>query len=199
MRRLTGIKVIFGGWTCTEKVIQIRNMDSDSSSMSPSHRPSPAADETASTICSPSTAQFQARSCYACRRRKIRCDKVEQCSACKRAGKICEYPAAGPRVRRTRQTIIADMASRISELERSLAIAQKSEKARSISAPLAPNTATALNCSRLGQDFGASKKREEDVIVQKGSSSQYFNEVLLSRVIRRVSVHSSALDRCKHG
>lgn len=174
-------------------------MDSDSSSTSPPHRPSPAADEPASTTLPPSTAQSQARSCYACRRRKIRCDKGEQCSACRRAGQICEYPAAGPRVRRTRRTIIADMASRISELERSLATAQKSEKARSISAPLAPSTATGPNLTRLGQDVGAFKKREEDVIVQKGSSSQYFNEVLLSRVIRRVSIHSSALNHCTRG
>ncbi|PSR93681.1 hypothetical protein BD289DRAFT_428665 [Coniella lustricola] len=167
-------------------------MGSDSSLTSHSRQPSTSAEPAPTAPRSPSR-QFQARSCYVCRRRKIRCDKSEPCSACAKGGQTCEYPAAGPRVRRTRRTIIADMTSRISELERSLAKAQKAVKVQRVPQPLSPSPRRGADLSNLGQDPGASKTREEDVIVQKGSSSQYFNEVLLSRVIRREQDIESAL------
>lgn len=71
------------------------------------------------------TGQFKAghwvpRSCHACNSKKIKCDKKDPCSACTRAGRPCAFPSPGPRKRRTRKVIMADMASRISSLEETL-------------------------------------------------------------------------------
>lgn len=127
------------------------------------------------------------RSCYGCNRKKIRCDKKEPCSSCGRAGRPCAYPPSGPRTRRAKKTIIADMASRISSLEKSLAqakneaqSAQTASHSKSLkSTPLA-QPVTTLHSSNPSQ------RSREDVLVQNGSSSQYFNEVIFSRVIEDV-------------
>lgn len=125
------------------------------------------------------------RSCHACNRKKIRCNKRQPCSSCLRAGRPCEYPASGPRIRRPKKTIIADMSSRIAELEKSLAKAKESD-------PITPSPHRSESVASSDQlknalCSGPSDHRSRgDIVVQKGSSSQYFNEILLSRVINEV-------------
>ena len=93
-------------------------------------------------------------------------------------------------------TIMADMASRISTLEKSV------EKAREVelSVPTVPvsemaeitrstQPAITLHSDNLSERF------REDILVQKGSSSQYFNEILLSRVIEEVSAPFLLMNR----
>ncbi|KAH8658512.1 hypothetical protein BX600DRAFT_401253 [Xylariales sp. PMI_506] len=125
------------------------------------------------------------RSCHACSRKKIRCDKDDPCSACRRAGKLCTYPAAGPRIRRSKRTIIADMASRISTLEKSLAEARLEGQAKQkltggtgFSSSIVP---AAPHKHRPADEL--SEESKNDILVERGSSSQYFNDVILSRVI----------------
>ena len=131
------------------------------------------------------TGHWASRSCHDCNSKKIRCDKKVPCSSCKRADRACTYPAAGPRKRRAKKTIMADMASRIFGLERSVARFREEAK-RGPAIQALENTqsgrlATALHRNDL------SEGSREDVLVQKGSSSQYFNEIFLSRVIEDVS------------
>ncbi|KAF2503372.1 hypothetical protein BU16DRAFT_476215 [Lophium mytilinum] len=127
------------------------------------------------------SSRWTSRSCYTCNSKKIRCDKREPCSSCLRAGRPCAYPRPGPRKRRTKETIIADMASRISSLEKSLREARKDEASVStnLHSEAASHTpsATALNSEHLRE------RSRGGILVQKGSSSQYFNEVFMSRVI----------------
>lgn len=125
------------------------------------------------------------RSCHACNRKKIRCNKREPCSACTRAGRPCEYPAAGPRIRRPKKTIIADMSSRISDLERALAKARNFNDVTQ--SPHWNESVTITNQQKAALHSEPSDHGSRgDIVVQKGSSSQYFNEILLSRVIDEV-------------
>ena len=152
--------------------------------------------QAASPVCS-HRSRCIPRSCYGCNSKKIRCDKTEPCSSCARASRPCVYPPLGPRKRRAKQTIMTDMASRISTLEKSL------EKARKVvtSVPTVPVSeianitrstqpaTTNLHFDNLSERFG------EDILVHKGSSSQYFNEILMSRVIEEVSAPFSLMNR----
>lgn len=80
------------------------------------------------------------------------------------------------------------MSSRILELEKTLMLARESKAnaeepepeptAAATSAP-PPVVKNALYSGHLGH-------RSRDILVEKGSESQYFNEILLSRVIKEV-------------
>lgn len=129
------------------------------------------------------------RSCYECNRRKVRCDKKAPCSPCRKLRKACSYPPLGPRTRRTKKAIMADMATRISSLEKSLAQAQRQQPGPEITEP---NRKPSRPKAGLPSNF--SGRSREDILVQKGSSSQYFNEVFLSRVIEEVSGARYAYD-----
>ena len=134
------------------------------------------------------------RSCYTCNRNKIRCDRSAPCSLCTRSGKQCSYPPSGPCIRRSKKTIMAEMASRISSLEKSLAEAtaepQTGGSAPRTSLPATEtetkNTTSSVQSAGETQSGTLSGRSREDVVVQKGSSSQYFNEILFSRVIEEV-------------
>lgn len=120
------------------------------------------------------------RSCYGCNSKKIRCDKDESCSACLRAGIPCVYPPVGPRKRRTKNNIIADMTSRLSTLEKSIA---KDSAGR----PVRPKTQAVsepqiLTAARIEQEAPG-----EHLHVDGESSSQYFGEILMTKAIREVS------------
>jgi len=142
-------------------------------------------------------ASFQAtsspvlRSCHTCNKQKTRCDKQTPCSSCKRSGKTCSYPLPGPRMRRPKKTIVAEMASRISSLEKSLATAIEGQNPGQ--ATLKSSTSGSTNLKPSAQpskerpSSNLKNRSREGVLVQKGSSSQYFNEILLSRVIEQVS------------
>ncbi|KAH8651178.1 hypothetical protein BX600DRAFT_370275, partial [Xylariales sp. PMI_506] len=111
------------------------------------------------------------RSCHLCHRRKIRCDKQEPCAGCVRAGKPCIYPPADQVIRRPRRTKMDEVASRLSSLEETLNVARRTERSESSSTQAA--VATAM----------ASHPKRRRILVQSGTSSHYYNEVLLSSVI----------------
>ncbi|VUC28137.1 unnamed protein product [Clonostachys rosea] len=142
------------------------------------------------------------RSCILCHRRKIRCDKKEPCMHCVRADKECVYPPSGPRIRRTKRTLMADMSSRIQSLEKTLTNARAAVQAgqrRSGSVPSPAETeeahrSPASSIASLPIGLGAPSRRTpghrrrrsgegEAIVIEKGSSSQYFNEFLISRVL----------------
>ncbi|KAL1897013.1 hypothetical protein Sste5346_004216 [Sporothrix stenoceras] len=84
---------------------------------------------------------------------------------------------------------MAAMASRIAVLEKQLKEVPKTEKAQKVakaqpgkskSHAVAPETSTAFTTN---QNHLPKHAPVDDVLVERGSSSQYFNEVLLSRVI----------------
>ncbi|EXJ96413.1 hypothetical protein A1O1_01539 [Capronia coronata CBS 617.96] len=80
-----------------------------------------------------------------------------------------------------------EMASRIHSLENSLARATHEQEASRFG-PLAsnsetPDTASPAQSTRSTRAANLTGRSVEDVLVQKGSTSQYFNEILLSRVI----------------
>lgn len=59
------------------------------------------------------------RSCIVCHRRKVRCDKTMPCANCVRSGVLCCYPS-NKRAPRQPKTTIADIASRLVQLERTI-------------------------------------------------------------------------------
>ena len=148
---------------------------------------------------------FTPRSCYTCNRKKVRCDKREPCTPCRKSEKQCEYPPAGPRKRRTKKTIIQEMASRISGLEKSLAAANKivhetdtplapiAKRPRHVVQPQAPRQAlhtppvtpaTTITAETSNITNTASR---EDLLVRKGFGIQHFDEAVLSKIISDVS------------
>lgn len=123
------------------------------------------------------------RSCYSCNRKKVRCDKRQPCSACVRAGRDCAYPVAGPRVRRTKKTIMEGMATRISSLEKSVATTADKRtpfNKGAINASHTPPITPSLHVEDLNQ------VSLEDTLVRKGLSAQHYNEALLSKVLAKV-------------
>ncbi|KAF9880388.1 hypothetical protein CkaCkLH20_02342 [Colletotrichum karsti] len=134
------------------------------------------------------------RSCNLCHRRKIRCDKKSPCSSCARGGFPCFYPQAGQPIRRVRKTTIADVASRISDLEKTLVAGvgqsqqlfrgRESSATRETPAPApAPSASTWTRPSTAPPSGSYAKSPGDEILVRKGTSSQYFDEVLISRVI----------------
>lgn len=73
------------------------------------------------------------------------------------------------------------MSSRIHELEKTLTLVRESKahEAESAVASGHPVVKNALYSGHLGH-------RSRDILIEKGSESQYFNEILLSRVIKEV-------------
>ncbi|KAF4445867.1 hypothetical protein F53441_10428 [Fusarium austroafricanum] len=86
------------------------------------------------------------RSCTVCHRRKVRCDKKSPCSGCIRSGFECSYPPAAPPARRPRKTTINDVASRISEMEKTIE-AFKAGKESSPQPPASISSVTSANTS----------------------------------------------------
>ncbi|WYZ35963.1 hypothetical protein EsH8_X_000610 [Colletotrichum jinshuiense] len=138
------------------------------------------------------------RSCNLCHRRKIRCDKKSPCSSCARGGFQCYYPQSEQPVRRARKTTIADVASRISDLEKTLvAGAGQQHHATFRDSPSTPTPASVSVSEFLTSNPSYAVPRPatappsgpydkgpgDEILVRKGSSSQYFDEVLISRVI----------------
>jgi len=169
-------------------------MNTESAALSNSS-PGPGPEATMETMSSSAT-RIVPRSCHACHSKKIRCDKKAPRSACTRASKPCVYPPAGPRVRRTKKAMMTDFASRLSSIER--AIVKSGAGVTSATGSSIPNStggghsteaghntessSTAVNSDRL------SETPRDHLLVDKGSSSEYFNEVLVSRVIEEVRV-----------
>ena len=114
----------------------------------------------------------------------MRCDKKTPCSPCRRGGVSCEYPPSGPRIRRSKKTMMAEMASRISSLE-AAASTFGGGSATGQSQDRAPTNV--LDGALSGRPRNPPREKSRgDVLLQSGSSSQYFNEIFLSRVIKNV-------------
>ncbi|KAF5500022.1 C6 transcription factor asaR [Colletotrichum aenigma] len=105
------------------------------------------------------------RSCNVCHQRKIRCNRKQPCAACSRRGVPCVYPSSVKPSRRAKATTVADIVRRISGLETTLVTA-----AGVCIQPDSPATPQG--------GFG------EDVLVRHDSSSRYFDEAILSKIIK---------------
>ena len=57
------------------------------------------------------------RSCVTCRRRKVRCDKIEPCTNCQKAGIECVFPQPGRAPRRSKKPPDAELLARLRRLE----------------------------------------------------------------------------------
>ena len=126
------------------------------------------------------------RSCHACNSKKIKCDKKDPCSACVRTGRSCAFPSPGPRKRRTRKAIMADMASRISSLEESLTKA-RGEAAVATGTLHDTDSETPSTQPRAASPDGTARELAgADVLVHNGAGSQYFNDVIFSKFIGEV-------------
>ncbi|EXA44233.1 hypothetical protein FOVG_05716 [Fusarium oxysporum f. sp. pisi HDV247] len=138
------------------------------------------------------------RSCAVCHRRKVRCDKNLPCSQCVRSGFECSYPPAGPPARRAKKTTINDVASRISQMEKTIEAfkaaqdvsPQPTTSAGSVtsanSVPTPASTATdAETRERARGSQSKERSSREGLLLNKGTSSHYVNEVLFSRVIEQ--------------
>ena len=57
------------------------------------------------------------RSCVTCRKRKVRCDKTEPCTNCRKAGIECIFPSPGRAPRRSKKPPDAELLARLKRLE----------------------------------------------------------------------------------
>ncbi|KAI8308924.1 C6 transcription factor asaR [Colletotrichum sp. SAR11_240] len=105
------------------------------------------------------------RSCNVCHQRKIRCNRKQPCDACSRRGVPCVYPSSAKPPRRAKATTVADIVRRISGLETTLVTAAG---------------------GRIQADTPATPQGGfgEDVLVRHDSSSRYFDEAMLSKIIK---------------
>ncbi|KHO02100.1 uncharacterized protein MAM_01101 [Metarhizium album ARSEF 1941] len=169
------------------------------------HSASPETSDRPRTPTPASSVTVTQRSCATCRRRKVRCDKKCPCTPCSRGGHACSYPPKQQRAPRVRKATIDDVATRISKLEETLT----SIPVREASRPRdrfadSPKTAAAgphaspLATSAVATPGGSlapvgSPHPGGEILLEKGSSTQYFNEVLVSRVVGQESDVRTAL------
>jgi hypothetical protein len=136
------------------------------------------------------------RSCHKCHQRKIRCDKRDPCSPCSRSNAQCAYPPPDERIKRPRKTTMAKVASRLSDLERLLPSVQSTAGEESqVIGSSHPTAALAIqgssghereDCSLHTASLEHRQAFGDEILVRRGSRSQYFSEGFLARVIERV-------------
>lgn len=73
---------------------------------------------TRSTIVNPPAQMTNARSCLACRRRKVRCTRQQPCMNCDMAGKQCVFSETTKKTRQRKPTAREEVQSRLARLER---------------------------------------------------------------------------------
>ena len=136
------------------------------------------------------------RSCEACHRRKVRCDKGSPCSACTRGQMACSYPAtAWQPIRRARKTTMADVASRISDLQKSIVTSDLSRHRNPVSA--GPDALIDQAASSRPLAVGNAQGTGSDhMLLSNGAPRQYVNEYLLSRVLDEVSREKTECKTC---
>lgn len=139
-------------------------------------------------------ARRSTRSCQNCHQRKVGCDKRLPCSACARTGRTCTYPVPGPSARRRPRKTMSWMANRISDLERSLSTTAGKGAPQEMS-PTSMDPSATKNRSLEGPTHSPTASTpvlkhsfKDEVLLQKGPQSQYFNEILVSRVMEEVSL-----------
>lgn len=123
------------------------------------------------------------RSCVLCNRRKVRCDRRSPCSACLRGGRQCVFPDASDQSRRRgrpRKTTIADVASRVSDLERSIVSSSSPRLDRTVP------TRSSNGSQRYAMRRHENSPAAGEILVQNGTSSQYVNEIVMSEMIEAV-------------
>ncbi|KAL0943080.1 C6 transcription factor [Colletotrichum truncatum] len=149
----------------------------------------------------------KARSCLPCNKRKVRCDKKSPCSLCIRCNRTCVYPPPGQPIRRPRKTTIADVASRLSHLERSV-VAKTTRHDIPTQLPPTENVSPSGDplteaCNLSGRHRSMTRPASvngldgdhggQGFLIHRGSSTQYFNDVLLSTVVEGDQDVKSAL------
>jgi hypothetical protein len=134
----------------------------------------------------PSTRTGIERSCVMCHQRKIRCDKRSPCSNCARVDLFCCYPGPQRAGRRPPKTTIAELATRVARLERTIVEisngSPRDSNGETDSAHTPPLESLTANEMQTGEDRPA-----EELLVQDGYSSRYVNEILLSRILDEVA------------
>lgn len=127
------------------------------------------------TTPAPAPTPIISRSCHTCNSKKIRCNRTQPCSSCVRSGKTCTYPPAR-RVRRTKKTILADMASRLSSLERSVASGREEVE---------PSVSDASSTSALAKGFRSPELETVDASAAP-IVKPVLDEILLSKLPKEV-------------
>ncbi len=134
------------------------------------------------------------RSCIVCHRRKVRCDKRSPCATCTRTGVLCCYPSGDRAAPRHPKATIADIATRLVQLERTLVAVSSDLVARDGSERPEPSlkgggdTPDDDDDDDDGDGDGALlPDAKNEMLVHSGYSTRYINEILLSRVLEEVS------------
>ncbi|KAG4434412.1 hypothetical protein IFR05_010108 [Cadophora sp. M221] len=123
------------------------------------------------------------RSCVLCHRRKIRCDKKAPCRNCIRADVLCYYPEPEQSVRRAPKTTIADVSARLARLERTIsAIFNDPGVGQDANPPSGRRVIENFNSLEINTPSVDSAASDEK-LVQGDTSSRYYNEALISRVL----------------
>ncbi|KAF4339303.1 hypothetical protein FBEOM_6717 [Fusarium beomiforme] len=110
--------------------------------------------------------------------------------ACIRSSFECSYPPAAPRARRAKKTTINDVASRISQMEKTIEAfkAGQGTPLEYASSSVTSGNSVPTPASTVA-DIGGSQNVERSsrggLLFNKGKSSHYVNEVLFSRVIEQ--------------
>ena len=135
------------------------------------------------------------RSCLLCHQRKIRCDKRSPCANCTRADVLCCYPGPQRSVRRLPKSTIAEVAARVTRLERT--INAISNDASPVESKLNPTSdpKTPLGDINISETPGP-RDSPRELLVQDGPSTRYVNESILSHVLEEVGFPSSLIERC---
>jgi len=131
------------------------------------------------------------RSCAICHRRKVRCDKKLPCSTCVRTGVLCCYPSSDKLNPRQPKATIADIASRLVQLERTIVavsgdLATKDSTVNTSSRPQTPVHPDADDMSMSGNEDTQPAVMRDELLVHNEYSTRYINEILLSRVLEEV-------------
>lgn len=138
------------------------------------------------------------RSCTVYHRRKVRCDKKLPCSQCIRSDFECSYPP--PPARRAKTTTINDVASRILQMEKTIEALKVRQVLPQTTASISsvtptdsvPSPASISSDGESGEHGEGSRRGErgcrEGLLFNKGMSSHYVNEVLLTRAIEQVEL-----------
>ncbi|KAM0250538.1 hypothetical protein ACHAQJ_008589 [Trichoderma viride] len=100
-------------------------------------------------------------------------------------------------VRRVRKATIADVASRISDLEKTIVAAASIDPGSTTRRPLPPHAHGSMQLNLPVSPHESPQEPQglpsEEVLIRNGTSSQYFNELLISRVIEEDQDKSSLL------
>ena len=136
------------------------------------------------------------RSCLLCHQRKIRCDKRSPCANCARADILCCYPGPDERSgRRLPKSTIADVAARVTRLERTISAISK-DAARTDSNLYPVSDSKSPPAERNISETPVPRDSPGEILLQDGLSTRYVNETILSRVLEEVCVSLSLTDQC---